>query len=86
MARPNLKDPAERAAYQREVAGVARRLRLWGLFVALAGAVLVVLARRALVPVPLWAAAIVLGFGMLLMITAIATRSRYHRLRMAEED
>ncbi|MGK6356363.1 hypothetical protein ACMGDH_14200 [Sphingomonas sp. DT-207] len=86
MTRPNLKDPAERAAYQRELAGVARRLRLSGLFIALAGAVLVVLARRALLPLPLWGAAIVLGLGMMLMITAIATRSRYHRLRMAEED
>lgn len=86
MARPNLKDPAEQAAYRRELAGVARRLRLTGLMIALAGAVLVLLTRRALVPVPLWAAVIVLGAGMMLMITANATRSRYHRLRMAEED
>lgn len=86
MARPNLKDPAEQAAYRRELAGVARRLRLAGLFVALAGALLVLFVRREVVPLPLWAAVIVLGAGMMLMITANATRSRYHRLRMAEED
>ena len=86
MARPNLKDPAEQAAYRRELAGVARRLRLAGLFVALAGALLVLFVRREVVPLPLWPAVIVLGAGMMLMITANATRSRYHRLRMAEED
>jgi hypothetical protein len=86
VARPNLKDPVEHAAYRRELAGVARRLRLGGLLVALAGAVLVLLVRRDMVPLPLWAAVIVLGVGMMAMITANATRSRYHRLRMAEED
>lgn len=86
MARPNLKDPEQHAAYRRELAGVARRLRLTGLFVALAGALSVLLARREMVPLPLWAAVVLLGAGMMLMITANATRSRYHRLRMAEED
>jgi len=86
MARPKLNDPGERAAYRRELAGVARGLRLAGLFLALAGALLVLLARREIVPLPLWAAAIPLGLGLMLMITANATRARYHRLRMAEDE
>lgn len=86
MARPNLKDPVAQAAYRRELQGVARPLRLAGLFVALAGVMLVTLVRLALVPLPLWAAWLVLGAGVMLMITAIATRTRYHQLRMAEDE
>lgn len=86
MAKPDLKDPAQRAAYARELAGVMPRLRLVGLLTAAAGALLVALARRGVVPLPIWAAALVLGIGMMLTLTAIATRARYHALRMAEDD
>ncbi|MBO9621332.1 MAG: hypothetical protein J7500_01340 [Sphingomonas sp.] len=86
MARPNLKDPQQRAAYGRELAGVVPRLRLVGILVAAAGALLVLLVRRGLVWLPLWAAAVVLGIGAMLTLTAIATRARYHALRMAEDE
>jgi uncharacterized membrane protein HdeD (DUF308 family) len=82
MAPPNLKDPAERAAYRRELAEVARGTRVSGIIVAAIGAILVLLHRRELLAVPLWLAASVVGAGLMLMITGIAARTRYHQLRM----
>lgn len=83
MAPPNLKDPAERAAYRRELAGVARGIRLSGIVLAALGAVMVLLWRRGqLGAVPAWLAFTVLGLGLMLMITGIAARTRYHALRM----
>jgi len=79
---PNLDDPAERAAYRQELRGVARGVRLIGLWLAAAGLVLVAVARRELLPVPLWIAFSVTGFGAMLMITGAVARSRYHSLRM----
>ena len=84
MAPPNLKDAAERAAYRRELAGIARGIRLSGIGLAALGAILVLLRRRELLEVPLWLAASVLGAGIMLMITGIAARTRYHALRMRE--
>lgn len=81
MAPPNLKDPAERAAYRAELAGVARGIRLVGVLLAAAGALLVAAAKRG-APVPMWLACSVLGFGVMLLITAGAARSRYNQLRM----
>lgn len=82
MAPPNLKDPAERAAYRRELAGVARGVRLSGIVLAALGAVLVLLWRRNQLAAPPWLAFAVLGMGLMLMITGIAARTRYHALRM----
>lgn len=82
MAPPNLKDPAERAAYRRELAGVARGIRLSGVFLSAIGAVLVALWRRGELSLPHWIAFAVLGLGLMLMITGIAARTRYHALRM----
>lgn len=84
MAPPNLKNPAERAAYRRELAGVARRIRLAGIGLAALGAILVLLDRRQIFAVPLWLAAAVLGAGLMLMVTGIAARARYHALRMRQ--
>jgi hypothetical protein len=84
MAPPNLKDPAARAAYRRELAGVARGIRLSGIGLAALGAILVLLQRRELLAMPVWLAASVLGAGLMLMITGIAARTRYHALRMRE--
>ena len=46
MAPPDLKDPVQRAAYHRELRGVALRLRRTGIGVSLAGALLVLLHRK----------------------------------------
>lgn len=82
MAPPDLTDPAQRAAYARELAGVARGIRRMGIVLAAAGAVLLLLQRREVAAVPLWLAASVLGTGLMLTITALAARARYHALRM----
>ena len=82
MAPPDLKDPAERAAYRRELQGVARGVRLGGLWLAAAGALLLAARRFEWFDAPLWLAFAVLGLGVMLMITGIATRTRYHMLRM----
>ena len=81
MAPPDLRDPAQRAAYHRELRGVGLRMRRWGIGIALAGALLVLAWRRGLA-VPLWAGVGVLGIGVLVLVAAISTRATYHRLRM----
>jgi hypothetical protein len=82
VAPPDLKDPAERAAYHCELRGVALRLRRTGIGVSLAGALLVLLHRKGVETVPLWLGVGVLGIGVLVTIAAISTRAAYHRLRM----
>lgn len=86
MPAPDLNDPVAAAAYQHELHGVAAGIRRTGLALALTGALLVLAAKRALWGVPMWLGVSVLGFGMMLLITAFAARNRYHALRMAEED
>jgi hypothetical protein len=81
MAAPDLGDPAQRAAYHRELKRVGAGPRRAGIAVALAGAVLV-LAHRKGVVVPLWLGVGVLGIGVLVTIAALSTRAAYHRLRM----
>lgn len=81
VAPPDLKDPAQRAAYHRELRGVALRLRRTGIGISLAGALLVLLHRKG-VTLPLWLGVGVLGVGVLVTIAAISTRAAYHRLRM----
>jgi uncharacterized RDD family membrane protein YckC len=82
MAPPNLHDPAEREAYRRELRGVARGVRLAGLWLGAAGLLLVLAAQRGLLSVPLWVAFSVTGFGVMLMITGTVARTKYHALRM----
>lgn len=82
MAPPDLKDPAQRAAYKQELRGVAVGLRRAGIGISLAGALLVLLHRRGMEAVPLWLGVGVLGIGVLVTIAAISTRTAYHRLRM----
>lgn len=82
MVPPDLKDPVQRAAYHRELRGVALRLRRTGIGVSLAGALLVLLHRKGMEALPLWLGVGVLGIGVLVTIAAISTRAAYHRLRM----
>ena len=64
MAVPNLKDPAERAAYRRELQGVARGVRYTGVSLAIAGAGLA-LARAQLWPdLPRGAVMAVISLGL----------------------
>jgi anaerobic C4-dicarboxylate transporter len=84
MARPNLNDPAERLAYRRELAGVAKGVRYSGVGLAALGALLAVI--RALywrdMPKLIPQTVIVIAFA--LMAVAIMVRTRYHARRMRE--
>lgn len=75
---PNLADPAERAAYRRELRRLAPGLRYGGTALALLGATVAVIWPRLPGAVPL--AIILLGFA--LMIAGIVVRTGYHKRRM----
>jgi hypothetical protein len=85
--RPNLGDPAARAAYRRELRGLVRAPRWIGLaLVALGAGGLIYAQTRGIATGPLrplsWAA---IAVGWLNLIAAILYRTRYHKARMAED-
>jgi hypothetical protein len=85
--RPNLDDPAARAAYKRELRGLARAPRWIGLFLVTLGAGGLIYAQtRGIFAGPLrplaWAA---IAAGWLNLIAAMIYRTRYHKARMAED-
>lgn len=82
MAAPDLEDPEQRAAYRRELRGIAVGPRRAGILVALTGALLVLAHRKGVAAVPLWLGVGVLGIGVLVLIAAVSTRAAYHRARM----
>jgi hypothetical protein len=87
MMRPNLDDPAARAAYRQELRGLARVPRWLGLaLVALGAGGLIYAQTRGIATGPLrplsWAA---LAVGWLNLIAAMIYRTRYHKARMAED-
>lgn len=79
---PNLKDPLELAAYRRELRGFARGVRWGGVAITIVGTVIAAL--RALVwpAIPELIPMVVIAWGALLMLTAIALRTAYHARRM----
>lgn len=79
---PNLKDPGELAAYRRELRGVASGVRWGGIGITLVGAVVAALRAWAWPAIPALIPMIVVAWGMLLMLTAIAIRAAYHARRM----
>lgn len=84
MAPPDLKDPAARAAYRRELQGVARGVRYTGVTLAFAGAGLA-LARARLWPgMPRGVVVAVISLGLVAMAAGVVIRARYHRARMRE--
>ncbi len=85
--RPNLSDPAERAAYQQELRRLMRVPRIMGLLLVAIGTGIVLYARfagigGALPPIG-WG---VIAVGWLNLIAIIWFRTRYHKARMAEEE
>ncbi len=78
---PNLTDPAERAAYRRELMAVAKGWRLSGVAVALLGAALI-LANAYLLPIPNLIVWPVIVFGFVLRGIGLSVRNRYHRQRL----
>lgn len=80
--RPNLNDPAERAAYARELRGIARGVRHGGVAIALAGVALALLRAKLWPQLPSVVVMVVVALGASLMLTAIALRTAYHAARM----
>ncbi|PXA98775.1 hypothetical protein DMC47_06595 [Nostoc sp. 3335mG] len=81
LSPPDLKDPAARAAYHRELTGVAAGMRRIGLLLALAGAAVALVRLAAMPDLPAWLPASITGVGIMTMIAALAARRRYHLLR-----
>ena len=82
MTAPNLSDPAERAAYRRELQGVARPIRYTGVSFAVLGVVLALIRRLWFPDLPAIVPIAALGLGVLNMIAGIILRTRYHQARM----
>jgi len=81
-APPDLGDPAQRAAYRRELQGVARPIRYTGISFALLGVALALVRRQWFPELPAAIPLAALGFGVLNMIAGIVLRTRYHQARM----
>lgn len=79
---PDLTDPAERAAYARELRGIARGVRYGGIAIALAGVALALMRAKVWPQIPMVAVIVVVALGAMLMLTALALRIAYHAARM----
>ena len=79
---PNLGDPAERAAYRRELQGVARPIRYTGIMFVLLGVVLVIVRLIWWPELPEIMPLAALGLGAFNMVAGIVMRTRYHQARM----
>jgi hypothetical protein len=79
---PDLKDPAQLAAYRRELRGVGKPLRYTGIAFALLGVVLAVAQRTWVPQMPSAIPMAAVSLGVLNMLAAIAIRTRYHQQRM----
>ncbi|RZM18519.1 MAG: hypothetical protein EOP67_59980 [Sphingomonas sp.] len=79
---PNLNDPVERAAYQRELRMVARPVRWMGVAVAIIAAVLALVRARYAPQIPMVLPLFLLGVAALHMIAAVVIRLKYHQKRM----
>ncbi len=79
---PDLNDPAQRAAYRRELQGVGRPIRYTGISFALLGVALALVRRQWIPDLPAAIPLAALGFGALNMIAGIVLRTRYHQARM----
>lgn len=81
-APPDLNDPVQRAAYRRELQGVARPLRHTGVSFALLGVALAVVQWQWLPQMPTIVPMAAIGLGVFNMLAAIVIRTRYHQQRM----
>jgi hypothetical protein len=84
--RPNLSDPAARAAYKQELRGLARWWRALGFVLIVGGVAGQFYARSQGIPGPwplraTWAA---IALGWAIFLGVIVCRTRYHKARMAE--
>ena len=82
MTAPNLNDPAERAAYRRELQGVARPIRYTGILFVLLGVALAIARLQWLPDLPVLVPMAALALGAFNMVAGIVMRTRYHQARM----
>ena len=80
MTKPNLDDPAERAAYRRELIGLYRPWRWLGLAIVVGGVALMFIRDGQF---DAWSIGL-LAVGWAILIGVIVQRTRYHRRRMRE--
>jgi hypothetical protein len=85
--RPDLSDPAQRAAYRAELRALARGWRLAGFALILLGvAGQFALRAQGIGSSGLWAASwTAIAAGWAIFIAVIVHRTRYHKARMAED-
>lgn len=85
--RPDLADPAQRAAHKAELRALARGWRLTGFALILTGvAGQFYLRMNGIASSGLWAASwTAIAAGWVIFIAVIVYRTRYHKARMAEE-
>jgi len=81
-APPNLGDPAERAAYRRELQSVARPIRYTGVSFTLLGVVLAIVRLQWWPDLPEFVPIAALALGALNMVAGVVLRTRYHQARM----
>lgn len=82
MARPDLTDPAQRAAYRRELKAFARPWRMLGLALLVAAVAVELVRGQGFDPLSL--ALMIAGWAVL--VPVIVARGRYHQRRMAEGE
>ncbi len=87
MSLPDLNTEEGRAAYRKELRGVALPIRLAGFLLIVAGGAVALMVRFGVLGLdnsvmPVCYAA--LGFGWALFLAAIVIRTRYHKRRLAE--
>lgn len=85
---PDLSTPEGRAAYRRELKGVARVPRLTGFLLIIFGAVFLLLRKAGYLggnpAEPDWISLIALAAGWTVLVLAFLQRNKYHRRRMSE--
>ena len=89
MPSPDLNSDEGRAAYRKELRGVARPLRAGGLALVVGAAVLILVVRQENAAWSSWAftaSYVMLGLGWVAVIAAVYLRTRHHRRRMRELD
>lgn len=85
MTPPDLSDPAQRAAYMRELRAIVRPIRIMGVVFAGVGLVFAILQRTRFPAIPTVIPLGLIAFGALHMVAGIAIRTKYHRKRMKGE-
>ena len=85
MTAPDLRDPEQFAAYKRELRAVARPIRLMGVGLIVAGALLAALQRTRFPAIPSVIPLVLIALGALHMLVGIAIRTKYHQKRMKGE-